>query len=77
MRHSIDGIEVDGRLEQCNVDRRVECDQGNEDCLAAGCCWNPVDDPIHPNIPWCFQTNESNNNQFTFFIHSNRHKLLK
>ena len=62
----IGGIEVAGPAEQCEVDRRVSCYHEIEQmCLSAGCCWNPVDDAINPNLPWCFKTVECNNNQKT------------
>jgi len=41
---------------QCNVTKfdKVDCSIGSSDqCLAAGCCWQPID-PNPGNLPWCY-----------------------
>ena len=47
---------VTAEAQECEVVRRVDCGKlgtTKEDCLAAGCCWAPVDPNPH-NQPWCF-----------------------
>lgn len=42
--------------DSCDVEERarVDCFEGEEQCVARGCCWAPVS-PNPDNVPWCFQ----------------------
>jgi len=42
-----------GGVCQIPEDNRVDCKHGVDDCEAAGCCWQPIQDNPK-NLPWCY-----------------------